>query len=303
MKVKFAAGEPAGGLGLARIFKSSFSCMEYFSVWRVSIGGKKNQNQSWSLSLWGRSAKKVLNRDFYKAFLRATSSQEVRMFQINQTFCQIQKLSINNDHLVWQFWPRREVSPGEKLTSMSCVCVFVCLYLCFCTCVCLFVLVYLYLAILMTAGSFSWWQMSIHSPWFSPSLLSARPALKKIWLTNTNSHTIQLSTLFLSLLSKLIIIALHFDETWKNSTGHQDYSLSLRTAWKPKLWLWELLMAEQSVSRECDSNSHREWSQDDLQWDLFLSNCWLSKIRCTDWNLCIPKKCSQLEPRSYLWPT
>ena len=133
MKVKFAAGEPAGGLGLARIFKSSFSCMEYFSVWRVSIGGKKNQNQSWSLSLWGRSAKKVLNRDFYKAFLRATSSQEVRMFQINQTFCQIQKLSINNDHLVWQFWPRREVSPGEKLTSMSCIwstvyCVFVCLF-------------------------------------------------------------------------------------------------------------------------------------------------------------------------------
>ena len=99
MKVKFAAGEPAGGLGLARIFKSSFSCMEYFSVWRVSIGGKKNQNQSWSLSLWGRSAKKVLNRDFYKAFLRATSSQEVRMFQINQTFCQIQKLSINM--IIW----------------------------------------------------------------------------------------------------------------------------------------------------------------------------------------------------------
>ena len=90
-----------------------------------------------------------------------------------------------------------------------------------------------------------------------PPLQSARPALKKIWLTNKNSHTIQLSTLFLSLLSKLIIIALHFDETWKNSTGHQDYSLSLRTAWKPKLWLWELLMAEQSVSRECDSNSHR----------------------------------------------
>ena len=134
----------------------------------IAIGGKKNQNQAWSLSLWGRSAKKVLKRDFYKAFLRATSSQEVRMFQINQFFCQIQKLSISNDHLVWQVWPRREVSLGEKLTSMSCVCVFVCLYLCFCTCVCLFVLVYLYLAILMTAGSFSWWQMSIHAPWFSP---------------------------------------------------------------------------------------------------------------------------------------
>ena len=44
MKLKFAAGEPAGGLGLARIFKSSFSCMEYFSM--STFGGKTNKNQA-----------------------------------------------------------------------------------------------------------------------------------------------------------------------------------------------------------------------------------------------------------------
>ena len=60
MKVKFAAGEPAGGLGLARIFKSSFSCMEYFSVWRVSIGGKKKSKSILKLEFVGKVCEESL---------------------------------------------------------------------------------------------------------------------------------------------------------------------------------------------------------------------------------------------------
>ena len=103
-----------------------------------------------------------------------------------------------------------------------------------CLCICLFVFVFLYLCMPICIGVFVFGNSNDGRKFLLvtdeypcslifPPLQSARPALKKIWLTNTNSHTIQLSTLFLSLLSKLIIIALHFDETWKISPGNQEF--------------------------------------------------------------------------------
>ena len=101
-------------------------------------------------------------------------------------------------------------------------------------CICLFVFVFLYLCMPICIGVFVFGNSNDGRKFLLvtdeypcslifPPLQSARPALKKIWLTNKNSHTIQLSTLFLSLLSKLIMIALHFDETWKISPGNQEF--------------------------------------------------------------------------------